>query len=161
MAPHTQARARIVELYGKLFMRAVAADDLHMGDHIGQAWCEHHEKYCPIDGGASAFEQTGSAAGCMCYDWSRMGQQRGWFTDSAVVFWCWPREALQFLPTWILGECVPQFDSQMLRVLFKPWLRVDRVRAFSDRFRRPGDEASEVHGVAEEGRVAMESCSGC
>eukprot|EP00969_Alexandrium_andersonii_P161946 7158356-Alexandrium_andersonii.AAC.1 len=54
----------------------------------------------------------------MCTPWSTIGSQEGWAASAAVSFFVWAKQVLGLRPEFIVHECTPLFEWQILEEIF-------------------------------------------
>ena len=115
-----------VDVAGRAFMaeaiplvRESAREGLASGQ-ILCAPCAMHKQDCPVSRvrDADSVDEVpplrAHVAGICCQDWSSMGHRQRWLGKGTEVLLAWCRERLMSEDTFVLVECVSQFDAETL-----------------------------------------------
>ena len=55
--------------------------------------------------------------GNTCTPWSQMGKRLGWLHECTAVYLCFLQDALRAAPEFIISECTPSFDHELMEEL--------------------------------------------
>ncbi len=130
--------ATAVKRLGVEFVRAVwpLIRDAPQDDF---AFCHRHGAKCratkldPDD--VSVLD--GHVAGMTCVDWSGLGNQLGWLGTSTLPFLVWLADQLRQKLSFIIGECVMNFDDAVLGELIWPMYSLQTFTVTPEQFGCP------------------------
>ena len=114
----------LAEELGTTFMKAAhtfIASNTDAFSRDAHAYCVKHGRDCPVfptPHERDRWPVSMACAGTTCTSWSTMGKKNKWLANSAIVFLLWAHEQLAHRPTFIIHECVAEFDISQLIMVF-------------------------------------------
>ena len=115
--------------FGRTFMRKAfkIAKDTAPPPRLLVSDCTVHGRECPVlPAVPKSFKGLlGNAAGVTCIDWSKLGKKQKWLGPSAFPFLQWAVERTKSVEDFVIVECVPNFDGELMAELFDGTFKQD------------------------------------
>ena len=118
-AEYCKSKQAVIDKLGNKFVSRACAL-LKNARFNDMAWCDQCTSYCPVCPERSDSQTWLEVAGIICVAFSKMGVQKKWIDESAVVALVWAHWVLQTMPDMVIAECVASWEYGPIAQLFDP-----------------------------------------